>query len=140
MLHDEIEALRPKVEEMIEEIKKTAAQQKELMEGAKGFEETLAIIASKEAEIESRREHIKEMSQHLTHYKESNEELGQMQREYGERMATFARHIEGRKRNHRDVVERLGAARKRQHAKLAEHGQFKAEKDVSCDHQTNYGH
>ncbi|CUS15180.1 unnamed protein product [Tuber aestivum] len=129
-LHDEIEAMRVEVTELSRQISEIVAQQTQLFATAKGFEETIATLNAKKQEARTMETYIDEISQHLTHFEESDTELERMQHEYGNRMNTYKEHIEAKKAEHAEVGRDLDRVRRRLGEKLTEEGRIQAEQTV----------
>ncbi|CAZ80011.1 unnamed protein product [Tuber melanosporum] len=126
-LHDEIESMRLEVTELSRQISEIVAQQAQLFATAKGFEETIATLNAKKQEARTMETYIDEISQHLTHFEESDAELERMQHEYGKRMNTYQEHIEAKKAKYVEVDRDLDRVRRRLGEKLTEEGRIQAE-------------
>jgi DNA repair protein RAD50 len=129
-LHEEIEDMRAQVDKLSTDMREVAEEQKRLFNTAKGFERTIATLAMKRQEANSRSQFIKDQSQHMTHLEESDEELERMQAAFRERMETYNEAIEDRRRKHREAEANLEAERGRLNAKLTEQGRIEAERTV----------
>lgn len=126
-LHEEIETMRAQVEELNISMRQVAEEQKRLFDKAKGFERTIATLAMKRQEAESRKKFISDQSQHMTHLKETDEELEQMQAAFRERMDTYNEAIEAKKREHNQAKQKLEREREALNKKLMEQGRVQAE-------------
>jgi len=124
--------MRDEVEELTRQISEIMDQQKRLFATAKGFEETIATLNAKKQEARTMEAYIDEISQHLTHFEESDAELERMQHEYGKRMNTYQEHIEAKRAKHTEVGRDLDRARRRLGEKLTDEGRIQAEQTVSA--------
>lgn len=122
--------MRAEVIELTRQMSQVSQEQKELLATAKGFEETIATLNAKRQEARTMESHIDEVSQHLTHFEESDAELQNMQREYGQRMNTYHDHILAKKERCANATRDLDRARKRLGEKLTEEGRIQAEQTV----------
>ncbi|KAL7271910.1 DNA repair protein rad50 [Rhizina undulata] len=126
-LHAEIEEMREEILRLTQLISENTKQQKELFATAKGFEEALASLNSKRQEYRSKEAYLEEMSCHLTHLEESDEDLQTMLREYGQRMQTFQDYIDAKRSKHAEANRDLESVRIQLSGKLTEVGTMRAE-------------
>ena len=129
-LEAQIESQREEVDEVTKQIEETMKHLQEISASARGFENIIDRLRTARENAVKQREFIADLSHDIHILSNTDEELEEIQSQYGERMENTRRNMESKREEQRDLKDSLLVSGRQLNEKMDLRGQLIAERDA----------